>query len=437
MSTRLSRGLLLLLTITVFMACNKEAYRQPEPLITDNGLTDGKGTLTVGQTLLLYPRLNDRNTTTYQWLVNNVQKGTDSVYSFHTDSAGMYTIKFTATNTTGQISTQYQILVLGKYENGIILVNEGWFGHDNGNVNFYRYGEDTIEQMVYHKENPGKGLGVTTQYGAVWNGNLYLVSKQGPFVVTDAQSLVETGRIASLPANGRAFLGLDNNNGLISTASGIYPINLSTLTLGTKLTSVTGETGGMRKEGSYIFVINQSQGLIILNASDYSVVKKIAGMNQGLSKTPDGSLWVAGGSSLVKINTTTLDTNKITLPFTLGNPWVAWNVGTVTTSSTENAVFIGRTNSWGAGGNQLYKYVVGNSASLSAPFATIPAGKEFYGAGVGYNAGNNELVVTAVQSGYGQNYQYNSLYFYDAANATLKKTISYQYFYFPALMIFN
>jgi hypothetical protein len=359
MSTRLFRGLLLLLTITAFVACNKDEYRQPEPLIT------------------------------------------------------------------------------GKYENGIILVNEGWFGHDNGNVNFYRYGQDTIEQMVYHKENPGKELGVTTQYGAVWNGKLYLVSKQGPFVVTDAKSLVETGRIASLPANGRAFLGLDNNNGLISTASGIYPLNLSTLTLGTKLTSVTGETGGMRKEGAYIFVINQSQGLIILNASDYSVVKKIAGMNQGLSKTPDGSLWVAGGSSLVKINTTTLDTNKITLPFTLGNPWVAWNVGTVTTSSTENAVFIGRTNSWGAGGNQLYKYVVGNSASLATLFATIPAGKEFYGAGVGYNAGSNELVVTAVQSGYGQNYQYNSLYFYDAANATLKKTITYQYFYFPALMIFN
>ncbi len=99
----------------------------------------------------------------------------------------------------------------------------------------------------------------------------------------------------------------------------------------------------MRKEGSYLFVLNQSQGLVIMNLSDYSIVKKIAGMNQGLSKTADGSLWVAGGNALVKVNTTTLDTNKITMPFSLGNPWFAWNVSTVTTSTTENAVFIAKT----------------------------------------------------------------------------------------------
>jgi hypothetical protein len=328
-----------------------------------------------------------------------------------------------------------QAKITGKYENGIILVNEGWFGHDNGNVNFYRYGADTIEQMVYHKENPGKELGVTTQYGAIYNDKLYLVSKQGPLVVTDAKSLIETGRIATLPADGRAFMGLDNTTGLLSTADGVYKLNLSPLSVGAKLAGITGETGAMRKEGNYIFVLNQSQGLVVLNQSDLSIAKKIAGMNQGLSKTPDGGLWVAGGNALVKMNTTTLDTNKVTLPFSLGNPWFAWNVGTVTTSSTENAVFIAKTMPWGAGGNQIYKYITGNSASLQSPFATIPTGKEFYGAGVAYKAAGNEIVVTAIQSGYGQNYKYNSLYFYDAATATLKKTVSYEYFYFPALMI--
>ncbi len=64
----------------------------------------------------------------------------------------------------------------------------------------------------------------------------------------------------------------------------------------------------------------------------------------------------------------------------LGNPWFAWNVGTVTTSTTENAVFAAKTQPWGAGGNQIYKCIVGNSASLQTPFVTIAAGKEFYGA---------------------------------------------------------
>jgi hypothetical protein len=131
--------------------------------------------------------------------------------------------------------------ITGKYENGIILVNEGWFGHDNGNVNFYRYGRDTVEQMIYHKENPGKDLGTTTQYGAVHNGKLYLVSKQGPLVVTDAKSLIETGRITTMPANGRAFIGLNNTDGLISTSDGIYRLNLSTLAVGAKIAGITGE----------------------------------------------------------------------------------------------------------------------------------------------------------------------------------------------------
>lgn len=428
-------GLFLLLFIAGLSSCKKDDYRQPLPQVTDNGLVTGGDTLHPGEPLLLYPRLNNRQSTTYAWQVNGQPAGTDSVYTFTTTTPGRYTIEFTATNTTGQVSTQYEIYVLGKYEDGIILVNEGWFGHDNGNVNFYRYGQDTIGQMVYHKENPGKELGVTTQYGAVFNGKLYLVSKQGPFVVTDAQSLVETGRINSLPANGRAFVGLDNTNGLLSTANGIYPLNLTSLTLGTKIAGINGETGTMRKEGNYLFVFSQNAGLLVLQLSDYSIVKTFAGLNQGLSKTPDGSLWAAGGNSLVKINTTTLDTNRITLPFSLGNPWFAWNVGTVTTSTTENAVFIAKTMSWGAGGNQVYKYITGNSASLATPLFTLPTGKEFYGASIGYRAATNQLVVTAVQSGYGQNYQYNSLYFHNAATGSLQKTVSYEYFYFPALMI--
>lgn len=325
----------------------------------------------------------------------------------------------------------------GKYENGILLVNEGWFGHEEGSVNFYRYGRDTIEQMVYRKENPGKELGTTTQFGAVYNGKLYLVSKQGPLVVTDSKTLIETGRIASLPADGRAFVGLSSTLGLISTADGIYRLHLSPLSVGTKLTGISGEVGVMKKHGNHIYLLSQSEGLVILNQSDFSIAKKIPGINQGLSTTPDGHVWVAGGASLVRINSTSLDTTKVTLPFTLGNPWFAWNVGTVTTSSTENAVFIGRTNSWGAGGNRIYKYVVGNSASLQNPFATLPANKEFYGAGIGYRSTGNEVVVTAVQSGYGDNYAINHLYFYDAANATLKKTVNYGHFYFPALLIFN
>jgi hypothetical protein len=325
----------------------------------------------------------------------------------------------------------------GPYETGIILVNEGWFGHDNGNVNFYHYGSDTITQMVYAKENTGKELGVTTQFGAVYNEKLYLISKQGPLVVTDANTLIETGRIETLPADGRAFVGIDNNLGLVSTADGVYKLNLNTLVIGDKIPNVTGETGTMTVEGNYIFVSNQTAGVIVLNKSDYSVAMEIPAVKTGVVKTKNGHLWTLGGKLLIDINPSTLDTTKIELPFVVGDPWFAWNIGTLTASTKENAVFIGRTESWGAGGNEIYKYVSGNPASVNAPFATLPAGKEFYGAAVQYNPIKDEVVVTAVQSGYGENYSYNSLYIYDPANAALKKTVNYTYYYFPAMMIFK
>lgn len=407
------------------------------PRIVDSGIANGKDSITVGEALLIHPVLNARTATTYQWKINNETAGADSVLNFTPENTGDYTIDFKAVNSSGEVSFQYAIHVWGKYENGIFLVNEGWFGTENGSLNFYRYGRDTVEQRVYHKENPGKDLGATTQFAAVHNKKLYMVSKQGPFVVADAHSLKETGRIENLPADGRAFLGLDNNNGLVSTADGIYRLNLSPLSIGEKVTGTSGETGSMLKDGDYIYVLTQEDGLLILKQSDYSIAKQIEGMQQGLTRTADGKIWVAGGSKLLHINPTNLDTASIELPFELGNPWFAWNVGTVTASSTENAVFIAKTMPWGAGGNEVYKYVSGNTSSLLSPFITLPTGKEFYGAAVGYNKVNNQLVVTSVQSGYGQNYKFNYLYLYDAASGNLKNAINYEHFYFPAMMVFN
>ncbi len=94
--------------------------------------------------------------------------------------------------------------------------------------------EIPLSKWFTTKKIPAKTSARPLNTAPVHNGKLYLVSKQGPLVVTDAKSLVETGRITTMPANGRAFMGLDNTNGLISTSDGIYPLNLSTLAVGAK-----------------------------------------------------------------------------------------------------------------------------------------------------------------------------------------------------------
>lgn len=46
----------------------------------------------------------------------------------------------------------------GKYADGFFIINEGWFGHENGSVNFYKYGEDTIRTNVFKKKILVKNL---------------------------------------------------------------------------------------------------------------------------------------------------------------------------------------------------------------------------------------------------------------------------------------
>ena len=61
------------------------------------------------------------------------------------------------------------------YTKGIMIVNEDWYGHQNSTVNYLL--PDDIDgyywrYRIVQAENPGKELGCTNQYGAIWNGRI-------------------------------------------------------------------------------------------------------------------------------------------------------------------------------------------------------------------------------------------------------------------------
>ncbi|MEZ2441229.1 DUF5074 domain-containing protein [Chitinophaga sp. RCC_12] len=407
------------------------------PQIVAPGLKDGKDTIYIGDTRVLSPQLAEVKNPTFLWLVNGVQVSTDSTYTFTAAERGDYTISYKIISGNALATYYYRIKVLGKFENGFFLVNEGQYGKESGDVNFYRNGEDSVYQYVFKRNNPGKQLGGTTDYGAIYNNKMYLVSKEGAFVVADPGTMKETGRIDQLPAFANSFCGVNSNTGLISTADGVYPVNLQTLALGSKLAGVTGQVGGMVAAEGYIIVMSESQGMVALNKTDLSVSKVLGPADVGFTRTPDGTVWAARNNMLFAINANNLKIDTVTVPFPVYGAWGAWNAGMLSASTIENAVFIGKTNAWGAGGREVYKYAVGNPNSLTAPFVTIPAGREMYGAGVRYNPGNNTIVVTDVKSGYGDNYKDNTLYIYDASSGSLKKSVNFMGFFFPAMPLFN
>jgi hypothetical protein len=328
----------------------------------------------------------------------------------------------------------------GKYENGFFIVNEGNYNHDHGGtITYFDYKTGTLTDSTFTKENPGKTFDPNTsslEFGAVFNGDLYLLTKSGgPLVVADALSLKEKGRIEAAGTNDwRAFVGIDKTKGLVSTVDGIYPLDLQTISLGAKLPAVSGEVGDMIKAGNYIFVLSKTDGVIILNAADYTVAKKIAGLEVAFTKTPDGAVWAAGGNVLTRIDPATLAVQNITVPFTVNGSWVAWHAGSIAASTTENAVYLAN-NALYEGGTNIYKYTVSNSSSFTKPFITVPAGTEMYGKGFGFDAKLNQVVVTTVHTGY--DFADNDLIFYDAVSGSLQKDLAFTGSYFPAEPVFH
>jgi hypothetical protein len=339
--------------------------------------------------------------------------------------------------------TVQKTLLTGAYTNGFYVINEGWYAHGTGEVNFFNYATGTLQDSVFGVANPTKNLNPATstlQFGRIFNGKIYLVSKAGgPLVVADEGTLVESARIAASPSNDwRAIVGVDATHALVSSQTGIYPLSLPALTVGTKLSgaSISGQVGDMIRSGNYIFTLSASSGVVILNATTNAIVKTITGMVVGFTKTTDGSVWCAGGTSLVRIDSSTLLTTTVTLPFTANSAWAAWHPGSIAASTAQNAVFIVNNGTW-TGGTTIYKYVVGTPSSLSAPFITVAAGKETYGSGIGYDASNNRLVVTTVESGGTTHYAVNDLVIYNATTGALISDLPYSGYWFTSLMVFH
>ena len=325
------------------------------------------------------------------------------------------------------------IVIHRKYENGFLIVSEGNYGTNSGDLNFYDYDKDTVFQYIYSAENPGKPLGPNTstmEFGTVYNNKLYLVGKYGaPLVVADVNTLKETGRIDALPGgDGRAFVGVDDTRGLVSTSTGVFPLNLTNITLGAAIAGVTGEVTDMFKSGNYIFIMSVKDGIVALNANDYSVAKKLGTAVSGFVQSKDGSVWAASKTQLKKINAATLAVDSITTNFPVFYNEFTYTNSSIVASTGENAIYII------SGTNKVYKYLPGQATSLNTPFITLPSGQYFYGKGLWYDAARNLLVLNSNTNLYGADIN-NQLYIHNAVTGALLHSTTYKGYFFPGMML--
>lgn len=338
---------------------------------------------------------------------------------------------------------------------GFYIANEDWMGHDNGSVNYFRQGADgySVSYRAFRAANDGKQLGVTTCFATVWENSVYFVSKQGNrLVVADAVTLKEQATIEDLGGgDGRMFLGLDDKKAYVSTTQGIVKFDLAARKVAGAVEGVEGQVGNMAQAGGKVFAVSKSR-LFIIDADTDRLLKTVDGSFATAVASKDGAVWVAAKDAFLKFDTATLEAE--TVPYPDGgkvyDAWFAWNAGTLCASVQENVLYwASGSSSWSV--NELWKYDIDTARAekICQPGQT-PHGKNYllYGAGLRVDPVSDELAVTLIQDGFGDNYAYNWVWKLDKDGARLAE-ITLQgdngtsgvedgrYYWFPAMPFYE
>jgi hypothetical protein len=380
-----------------------------------------------------------------------LQNGSWDVWNFNAGMAS-FPISSTLTPVSPYVSAT-------NFTTGYFMVNEEWFGHTNGSVNFIA-DNGQINYRVYSNANNNHAFGATTQYGTIYGNKFYFVSKQaadggdtqytpgGRLVVANAQTMQKIATFNNIGGgDGRSFVGVNANKGYIGASNGVVIFDITNLQVGSVIAGTggggqyAGQIGNMIRSSKYVFAVKQSAGILVIDPTTDTVVNTIAGAYHSIVQAKDGSIWAIQDQKVVNIHPTTFATTVYNIPTTkyLGS-WGAWNAGSFSASAKQNVLYwMNSVNSF-VSGAQVVKFDV-TTKTFNENFAVLPGQtgtyKQIpYGAGLRVNPTTGELIVNTTESGYGAHYQKNWIHTYDV-NGTLTNTKTLNdYYWFPALAVF-
>ncbi|MFC3160409.1 DUF5074 domain-containing protein [Chryseobacterium arachidis] len=338
------------------------------------------------------------------------------------------------------------------FTNGYFMVNEEWFGHTNGSVNFIQ-NDGSVNYRIYSNANNNQAFGATTQYGTIYGDKFYFISKQaaeggdtqytagGRLVVANAQTMQKIAGFNTIGGDGRSFIGVNEHKGYIGASNGIYTFDIDNLQVGALISGTGGgQIGNMIRTSQHVFAVKQAAGILVINPNTDAVITTIQGSFHSVVQAKDGSVWAIQNQKLVNINTTNFTTTTYNIPTTqyLGS-WGAWNAGSFTASTLNNTLYwMNSVNSF-VSGAQIIKFDV-TTKTFNENFAVLPGQtgsfKQIpYGAGLRVNPVTDQLIVNTTESGYGTHYLNNWIHTYDNTG-NLTNTIKLDdYYWFPAVAV--
>ncbi|MCM1369292.1 MAG: DUF5074 domain-containing protein [Candidatus Amulumruptor caecigallinarius] len=409
---------------------------------------------------------DDMTCSTYNvnwWDINNVRSQFLEL-SGHRPT-GDHPAKLHVTSADGKYEADFVVNVIeadrtpleGGYTEGTIILNEEWFGHTNGGLNYFTEDGEVIYQ-AYEKENPGMAFGATSQHGIIWNDKLIVASKQaqdggdpmpggGRLVIADASTLKRFGSLDLLEVtdadgnkfsgDGRAVCGATPDKVYVSSNNGIYVVDITdaanpvitgrvAMNTGNNNNLYNGQVGDMVNSCGHVFAIMQKTGLLIIDTDTDKLNEATVHDEQvqGVTQSADGNVWYctigkdesgAACSVFVAIDPETLEeVDRVSMPASLGTVvcgWGAWRSTAFKGSYTGNDLWFvtGAAGIMGGATGDYYRYTIGDDPKDIKAFFTLSdkTGINGFGEEVGlmtygtplYDPRSNQLIVMAGRKG--------------------------------------
>ncbi|HRM56828.1 MAG TPA: DUF5074 domain-containing protein [Prevotella sp.] len=260
------------------------------------------------------------------------------------------------------------------YSEGAFVVNEDWFGHRNSAITFLSAKGNWNYSAV-------ENIGCTACYGTFYGNKFYVIAKQqkdggdtrtgGRITICDQGTMKVLKQIEVIDENlsncdGRAFVGVDENKGYVSTSKGIYVLDLDKQEISGKVKSDFAEVecGSMILLNGQVFAVVKGKGIAVIDPSTNEAVAMIKGSFGSIVLSKDGNLWASYASGgLGKVDVENLSVAPIELPDGVGTPstsWFAWTPDGLCASAQHNVIYWTVADGW-TGARKIYKYDIDNN----------------------------------------------------------------------------
>ena len=243
--------------------------------------------------------------------------------------------------TSALIAGSSMLLTAQNYTNGVYVLNEDWYGHNNSTLNFWNPETETIDYLIMQMANNYEySLGCTSQYGQLYGDFIVITGKQDkdPGEPGDMKSgrvsilhrntlkpvgdevhpLISVNEKDKSDADGRGVCFVDNKKFYISTSNGIYvfkwdeqgkiftwdsekiiPGTENVLITGDEVSNADGlgplyqnQIGMMLRTQDYVFAIKQDLGVLVIDPQTDEIITIIEGCFSTMAQSKDGNIWV-------------------------------------------------------------------------------------------------------------------------------------------------